>query len=99
MFTQNISCDFINNTKYILLVLLLLLVPDLLHAQETGVIEGQVIMGGDAALPTGLEVELLFLPNGQGPPVITKEPLAEDGLFRFNEIDTAPQHRYLVQNP
>ncbi len=86
--------------KYILHIiffLLLLLVPGLLHAQETGVIEGQVIIGRDGALPTGLSVELLFLPNGQGPPVITKEPLAEDGLFRFNEIDTAPQHRYLVR--
>lgn len=98
MSTRNINYSyFIKYTLFILITLLLLLLPDLLHAQETGVIEGQVVMGNDAALPTGLEVELLFLPNGQGPPVITKEPLAEDGLFRFNEIDTAAEHRYLVR--
>lgn len=88
---------FPKHRLFILVILLLLSVPHMLQAQETGVIEGQVVMGGEGTLPTGLEVEILFLPNGQGPPVITKQPLAEDGQFRFNDIDTAPQHRYLVR--
>ncbi len=75
----------------------LLLVPSLARAQAEGVIEGVVTLGGDAALPGGLEAELLFLPNGQGPPAISAQPLAEDGSFRFEAVDTAPQHRYLVR--
>lgn len=81
----------------ILVVFFFLSLPHSIFAQATGVIEGQVVMSGEASLPTGLEVELLFLPNGQGPPVITSQPLAEDGAFRFSDVDTAPQHRYLVR--
>lgn len=54
MLTENISCNFIKSALCMLLVLLLLLVPDLLHAQETGVIEGQIIIGRDGALPLPL---------------------------------------------
>ena len=81
----------------ILVVFFFLSLPHTILAQATGVIEGQVVMSGEASLSTGLEVELLFLPNGQGPPVITSQPLAEDGAFRFSDVDTAPQHRYLVR--
>ena len=82
---------------FILATFLLLCLPQFISAQETGVIEGQVVMSGEGNLPAGLEVELLFLPDGQGPPVITTQPLAEDGVFRFSDVDTAPQHRYLVR--
>jgi len=98
VFIKNITLSyFLKPSFFILVTLWLLSVPHIIHAQETGVIEGQVVMGGEGTLPTGLEVELLFLPNGQGPPVISKQPLAEDGLFRFSDVDTAPQHRYLVR--
>ena len=88
---------FLSQFLFFLLILALLLSPHSALAQETGVIEGQVVMGGEGNLPTGLEVEVLFLPNGQGPPVITAQPLGEDGSFRFTEVDTGPQHRYLVR--
>ena len=81
----------------ILVVFFFLSLPHSIFAQATGVIEGQVVMSGEASLPTGLEIELLFLPNGQGPPVITSQPLASDGGFSFGDVDTAPQHRYLVR--
>lgn len=79
-----------------LLILALSLIAVPAQAQETGSITGQVTMG-DGALPEGLEVELLFLPNGQGPPVITSQPLEGDGLFRFTDLDSAPEHAYLVR--
>ena len=66
-------------------------------AQEgAGVIEGQVTLPPGVA-PDSLQAELLFLPNGQGPPVITPQPLGADGSFRYTGVDTAPQHRYLVR--
>ncbi len=75
-----------------------LLFPTPIHAQTTpGVISGVVQPPAGQALPEGLEVELLFLPNGQGPPVITPQPLPADGTFRFENVDPAPQHRYLVR--
>ncbi|MBA3530341.1 MAG: hypothetical protein H0T73_00270, partial [Ardenticatenales bacterium] len=80
-----------------LLVIAFLSLVTPVAAQGTGVIEGQVTMPGNGALPEGLEVELLFLPNGQGPPVIKKLPLGEDGAYRFTEVDPSPQHRYLVR--
>ncbi|MGB0388576.1 MAG: hypothetical protein ACPGWR_27465 [Ardenticatenaceae bacterium] len=79
------------------LLMLALLLPASALAQETGVIEGQVVMGGEGSLPAGLDVEMLFLPNGQGPPVITSQPLPDEGSFRFTDVDTGPQHRYLVR--
>lgn len=83
-------------------ILLFLLIPALLarpralFAQDTGLIEGEVTIA-EGALASGLEVEMLFLPNGQGPPVITSQPLGSDGLFRFSNVDTSPEHRYLVR--
>lgn len=75
-----------------------LLFPTQSHAQTTlGEISGVVQPPAGQELPEGLEVELLFLPNGQGPPVITPQPLPADGTFRFENVDTAPQHRYLVR--
>lgn len=67
------------------------------RAQGEGVIEGQVIAAEGAALPEGAEAELLFLPNGQGPPVITLQALGDEGSFRFEALDPSPQHRYLVR--
>ncbi|RME10506.1 MAG: hypothetical protein D6802_09175 [Ardenticatenia bacterium] len=92
--------DKLNKIRSILLaVLLALLVPLAASAQEgDGVIEVNVLMGtADVALPENLEAELLFLPNGQGPPVITSAPLNADGSVRFEGLDTAPQHVYLVR--
>jgi hypothetical protein len=75
-----------------------LLSPRPTHAQTTlGVISGVVQPPIGEEMPSGLQVELLFLPNGQGPPVITPQPLPADGTFRFENVDTAPQHRYLVR--
>ncbi len=78
-----------------ILVLLLLATPA--AAQGEGVIAGQVILGGADSIPPNLEAELLFLPNGQGPPAITPQPLDGAGRFRFEGIDPSPQHRYLVR--
>lgn len=82
-----------------LLVLgIVLLLPFPTYAQSsTGVIAGVVQPPAGEILPEGLEAELLFLPNGQGPPVITPQPLGDDGAFRFEGVDPAPQHRYLVR--
>ncbi len=82
----------------ILLACLFMMTHGNVDAQSaTGVISGVVQPPAGGTLPTGVEVELLFLPNGQGPPVITSQPLATDGVFRFENVDTAPQHRYLVR--
>lgn len=82
----------------ILLIGVWLLFPTQTYAQTTlGVISGVIEPPPGESLPSGLEVELLFLPNGQGPPVITPQPLPADGTFRFENVDTAPQHRYLVR--
>ncbi len=48
-------------------------------------------------LPEGLEAELLFLPDGQGPPVRFRQPVEPDGSTIFTDLDTAPQHRYVVR--
>lgn len=82
----------------VIVALALVALPLATVAQGVGVIQGQVTMGtADAELPEGLEVELLFLPNGQGPPQIRRAPVAASGHFRFEEVDTAAQHRYLVR--
>nr|WP_290667077.1 hypothetical protein [Ardenticatena sp.] len=90
---------FVLAFKLIVAWLSLLVLPLVAFAQEgNGVLDVQVAMGtADVALPTDLEVELLFLPNGQGPPVITSAPLTPEGIARFEGLDTAPQHVYLVR--
>lgn len=65
---------------------------------EGGVITARVTMGtAGQTLPTNLNTELLFLPNGQGPPTITSAAIDADGVVRFDDLDTAPEHRYLVR--
>lgn len=99
-----------SSRSYISMLLLLLLtvvagvllLPQPLLAQEDsggqGTITAQIDMGtADEPLPAGLEAELLFLPNGQGPPVITTQPIDDAGTATFTDLDTAPQHRYLVR--
>lgn len=81
----------------LLALLLTLCLARPVAAQGEGTVEGEVTMPAGAPLPEGLEVELLFLPNGQGPPVIKSAPLPADGTFRFTGVDSAPQHRYLVR--
>jgi hypothetical protein len=81
----------------LLLTLALLATARGVAAQGEGVIEGTVTLEGEQALPEGLEVELLFLPNGQGPPVIERQPLDSSGAYRFEAVDTSTQHRYLVR--
>ena len=81
----------------VMILALLLALPQAVDAQGNGVIEGQVTVSGGAALPEDLEAELLFLPNGQGPPTITAQPLGEDGTVRFEGLDTSPQHVYLLR--
>ncbi|MDQ4075701.1 MAG: hypothetical protein M3220_05560, partial [Chloroflexota bacterium] len=79
-------------SRYLLCLLVLVLSSSFLsspvRAQGVGTIEGQVTLAGEESLPEGLEAELLFLPNGQGPPVITAQPLEEGGIFRFTDLDT-----------
>lgn len=79
-------------------ILVLVVLPSAAVAQETGVVRGRVTMGtAGAGLPDGLEVELLFLPNGQGPPQTRTAPVDASGAFRFEGLDPAPRHRYLVR--
>ncbi len=88
----------ISNIIAALVLGIFLFLPTPTHAQSTeGVISGVVQPPVGETLPAGLQAELLFLPNGQGPPVITPQPLGEDGAFRFEGLDPAPQHRYLVR--
>ncbi|GEM_PF-6588131 len=62
-----------------------------------GTVRVKVEMGtAGEALPEGLEVELLFLANGQGPPIIFREPVV-NGVAEFADVATAPQHRYLAR--
>lgn len=85
--------------KYLSLILLIVLTlwPTPAKAQTAaGVIAGTVMME-EGELPNGLSADLLFLPNGQGPPQITNQPLADGGAFRFEGLDTSPEHRYLVR--
>lgn len=82
----------------LVVVLALVALPLGVLAQGSGVIRGQVVMGtAGANLPDDLKVELLFLPNGQGPPQTRTAPVDTSGAFRFEEVDPAPQHRYLVR--
>lgn len=84
---------------WVFLLLLLWLSPRPAWAQESdGRIVVRVEMGtAGESLPQGLEAELLFLPNGQGPPVRFRQPVGVDGLAFFTNLDTAPQHRYVVR--
>lgn len=67
------------------------------QSEGTGTISGTVSGPDEGGPPPGLEVELLFLPDGQGPPQITRQPLGADGTFLFDNVDPSPNHRYLVR--
>ncbi|MDQ7030781.1 MAG: hypothetical protein Q9O62_13875 [Ardenticatenia bacterium] len=55
-----------------------------------GTVRVKVEMGtAGESLPDGLEVELLFLANGQGPPIIFREPVV-NGVAEFPDLATAP---------
>ncbi|HYN89610.1 MAG TPA: carboxypeptidase-like regulatory domain-containing protein [Ardenticatenaceae bacterium] len=83
---------------FLLVALVLVILPVAARAQASGMVAGQVRMGTTGAvLPEALAVELLFLPNAQGPPQIRTATPDESGAFEFEAVDPSPQHRYLVR--